>query len=347
MAQPAQVGFTGTIWEAVPPEQLAGELTTGPGVTPMAETGLAYAALAVGLGEAGAEFRAILSAVGEAWGSESSEEGIAQLAQLADWFDDITTAARHNAAAAAQQAASYELAQLTMPDVGEVIDAIRTAEQMVAGSLLGAPLAGLFDAAEYQVDALRTHAAQVMRSYEAGSEPLAVAWEQEQAPAVSAGAALLAEQAPAPSVGDALGPAPDAHVVAPPVLTSLPAPDLSALTVAPTPTVMVGSESLVLSPVLSPAVPVVAGSPGPPVVAAAASPVAAPPPPLVAPTAAPVPLSAQPGPRAVAAAAADLDGRIGVDAGFPTAPAVLGGGAVAQSRSAPAPSVESTGSDPR
>lgn len=346
MAQPAQVGFTGTIWEAVPPEQLAGELTTGPGVTPMAEAGLAYAALEIGLGEAGAEFRAILSVVGEAWGSESSEEGIAQLAQLADWFDDITTAAGHNAAAAARQAASYELAQLTMPHVGEVVDAIRTAEQMVAGSLLGAPLTGLFDAAENKVDVLRTHAAQVMRSYEAGSEPLAVAWEQEPAPPVSAGAALLAEQAPAPSVGDALGPA-DAHAVAPPIPTSPPAPDLSALTVAPTPTVMVGSESLVLAPALSPAVPVVAGSPGPPVVTAAASPAAAPPPPLVAPAAAPVTLPAQSGQRAVAAAAADLDGRIGVDAGFPTAPAVLGGGAVAQTRSAPAPSVESTGSDPR
>ncbi|WP_328712586.1 PPE domain-containing protein [Nocardia salmonicida] len=325
-------GFTGTMWDAVPAEQLAGELTTGPGVAPMAEAGLAYAALALGLGEAGAEYRAILSVVGNAWGSDSSEEGIAQLAQLADWFDDITTAAQHNAATAAEQAASYEIAQLTMPHVGEVAAAVRMAEEMVSGTLLGAPLAGLFDTAEHQVDALRDHAAQVMRTYEAGSEQLSVAWEQDPAPAVSAGAALLAEQAPLPAVDAPTGPPPDAQAVSQPALQLPPAIDLSTLNIAPTPTAMVGGESLVLTPVLQPAAPIVAGTVGAPVVTTA-PPVTGPPPPMVAPTTnSSAPSSPQAGQRAVAAEAGDLGEQIVVDAGFATAPSVLGGGAQTRTR---------------
>lgn len=105
----------------------------------MVEAGLAYAALAAGLGGAAAEYRAILSMVGDAWGSHSNEDGLAQLGRLADWLDEITTAAQRNAATAAQQAVSYEIAQIAMPHVAEVTQAVQTAEEMIRGSLLGAP----------------------------------------------------------------------------------------------------------------------------------------------------------------------------------------------------------------
>jgi PPE-repeat protein len=327
MVELPHAGFTGTMWDAVPAEQLARELTTGPGVVPMAEAGLAYTALALGLAEAGAEYRAILAVVGNAWGSDSSAEGIAQLAQLADWFDDLTTAAQHNAATAAEQAAAYEIAQLTMPHVDEVAAAVRMAEEMVSGTLLGAPLAGLFDTAEHQVDALRDHAAQVMRTYEAGSEKLSAAWEQETAPVVSAGAALLAEQAPKPVGGGSSGPPPDAQAVSSPVLSGSPVVDLSASTVAPTPTLMVGGESLLITPIPQPVSPVPAATAGAPVVATASQ---VPPPSMLAPpTNSPVPVSPQAGQRAVAAEAGTLGEQIVVQAGFATAPPVLGG--VAQS----------------
>ncbi|MBF6302416.1 PPE domain-containing protein [Nocardia amamiensis] len=332
MVELPHAGFTGTMWDAVPAEQLARELMTGPGVVPMAEAGLAYAALALGLGEAGAEYRAILAIVGNAWGSDSSAEGIAQLAQLADWFDDITTAAQHNAATAAEQAAAYEIAQLTMPHVDEVAAAVRMAEEMVSGTLLGAPLAGLFDTADHQVDALRDHAAQVMRTYEAGSDKLSAAWEQEAAPAVSAGAALLAEQKQTskPVVDGSSGPPPDSQAVSPPALQFSSVVDLSALTVAPTPTLMVGGESLVFTPIPQPVAPIVAATAGAPVVATAAQ---VPPPSMLAPpTNSPVPVSPQAGQRAVAAEAGALGEQIVVQAGFATAPPVLGG--VAQSRTA-------------
>lgn len=330
MVELPHAGFTGTMWDAVPAEQLARELTTGPGVVPMAEAGLAYAALALHLGEAGAEYRAILAIVGNAWGSDSSAEGIARLAQLADWFDDLTTAAEHNAATAAEQAAAYEIAQLTMPHVDEVAAAVRMAEETVSGTLLGAPLAGLFDTAEHQVDALRDHAAQVMRTYEAGSAKLSAAWEQETAPIVSAGAALLAEQAPKPVGDGSSGPPPDAQAVSSPALRGSPVVDLSALTLAPTPTLTVGGESLVITPIPQPVSPIVAATAGAPVVTTASQ--VSPPSMLAPPTNPPGPVSPQAGQRAVAAEAGALGEQIVVQAGLATAPPVLGG--VAQSRTA-------------
>ncbi|MFE9789615.1 PPE domain-containing protein [Nocardia salmonicida] len=333
MVEHPHAGFTGTTWDAVPAEQLAQELTTGPGIAPMAEAGLAYGALAVGLGEAGAEFRAILSVVGNAWGSDSSEEGLAQLAQLADWFDAISTSAQQLAATAAEQAASYEIAQLTMPHVGEVSAAVRMAEQVLSGTMLGAPLAGLFDTAEHQVDALREHAVQVMRAYEAGSERLAVAWEQDRAPAVSAGAALLAEQIPKPPADASPGQPFDARAVVAPAPQPTSVLDLSTLNLAPTPTVMVGSESLVLAPALQPVAPMAATSPGGSLVTAA-PPVAAPPQPVATPNAgSPAAASVQAAQRAAAAEAGDLGERIVVDAGFAIAPTVLGGVMPARARS--------------
>ncbi|MFF3228105.1 PPE domain-containing protein [Nocardia suismassiliense] len=323
MVEPPLAGFTGTNWAAVPAEQLAHELTTGPGAAPMGDAGLAYAEFAAGLGEVGTEFRAILSVVGGAWGSDSSEDGLAQLAGLSTWFDAITAAATDNAATATQQAASYELAKLAMPPVGELNAAVRSAEDMLHGSLLGAPLAGLFDLAERQVDALREQAAQVMRTYEAAGEKLAVPWTQELAPAVSAGANLLAEKArgqgntPAAPEPPAATPVP-AEVVHAPAVTI----DLSTLDLAPPPpTVPVGSESLMLTPL---------PQPGPALTSAPSSgsmPLgpAAVPPPIAPPT---TTQSASPAQQAAARAgvadAGDISEQIVVDAGFTTAPAVLG-----------------------
>ncbi|WP_067844533.1 PPE domain-containing protein [Nocardia lijiangensis] len=332
MVEPPQAGFTGTNWEAVPAEQLAHELTTGPGGAPMADAGAAYAEFAAGLGAAGVEFRAILSIVGGAWGSDSSEDGLAQLAGLSTWFDAITAAATDNAAVAAQQAASYELARLGMPPVGELSAAVRSAEDLLCGSLLGAPLAGLLDLAERQVDSLREQAAQVMRTYEAAGERLAVPWVQQPAPAVSAGANLLAEQkrsraAPEPP---AAVPVP-AEVVQAPAVTV----DLSALDLTPPPTVPVGAESLVLSPLPQPGS-IIAPLPAPaamPVTTAHTAPSA---PPVVPP---PAPQATSPAPqagaRAGAADASDIGERIVVDAGFATAPAVLGGSATVQGSAIP------------
>jgi hypothetical protein len=333
MVEPQHPGFTGAVWDAVPPEQLAHELTTGPGAAPVAETGLAYSGLSAGLGGAAAEFRSILSVIGDAWGSKSSEDGIAQMRGLADWFDEIATAARQNAETAAHQATSCEIAQVAMPHVAEVTQAVRTAQAMLHGSVLGAPLAGLLDTAEQQLDDMREQAAQVMRTYEAASEKMAHVWQQQHAPDVSDGANLLTEQSPGRSDGQPQGPPANAASVEQPAL-QLPMPqvDLSSLNV--TPTVPVGVDSMLMPPVtpaMTTMTPMTAIAQ--PMTAVQPMTAAGPPPPMASPApmtaTAPTTTAAtntEP-PTARAADAGGLGDQIAIDAGFATTPAVLGRGA--------------------
>ncbi|MBU3065198.1 PPE domain-containing protein [Nocardia sp. NEAU-G5] len=321
MVEPPQPGFTGTVWEAVPPEQLVQQLTTGPGAAPTAEAGLAYAGLATGLAAAATEYRAILSVLGDAWSSSGSADGLNQLAALSEWLDRMTASTQSNAAIAARQAAAYEIARTALPQLVAVTQAVQAAEDLVRGSLLGAPLAGLLDDAEQKLDAVRRQAARVMQVYESASERLARPWPQDRAPEVSVGAELVAEQAkrtpttPQPSGGTVgpeqlQGPTPDflQHI------------DLSA--VQPAPTVPVGTESLIM-----PGLPLPDAAttlPGP----ATLQPVAQLVPPATVPAAvAPAaPPSAEPAPlpRGVSADARDVSETIVVNAGFATAPAVLG-----------------------
>ncbi|MGY1982899.1 PPE domain-containing protein [Nocardia gipuzkoensis] len=324
MTEPPQAGFTGTIWEALPAERLAHELTTGPGGAPMSGAAIAYAELAAALASANTEFRVLLALVANAWGSESSADGLAQLAGLSDWFDEITAAATDNASVAARQAASYELAKLAMPPVAEVTAAVRVAESMLAPGPLGPPLAGLFDLAEHQLDGLRAQAARVMRTYEAEGTEAATPWSLGPAPAVSAGANLLAEQA---KTRQQLGQpaAPTAHVptevVAPPALSV----DVSAQAylAPPPPTIPVTGESLLLTALPQPGV---LGAPAPSTTTVTTTQVPSTVPPIV-PTA-PAPVAAQPTARAAAADDGDLDpATIPVEAGFATAPPVLGANA--------------------
>ncbi|MQY24970.1 PPE domain-containing protein [Nocardia aurantia] len=334
MVEPPQTGFTGTVWDAVPPEQLARELTTGPGGIPTVEAGLAYAALAVGLGEAATEYRAILSVMGDAWGSSSSEDGLNQLAVLSDWLDKIAAAARSNAAIAARQAAAYEVARNTLPHIVEITEAVRAAEDLVRGSLLGPPLAGLLDAAEEQLDAVRQQAVRVMQAYEEASEHLARPWQQEPAPEVSDGAAFLAEQPGGDGGGDGAGSggsAPTDGVAGPeqlqrqPAIPDLPHIDLSALQPsAPVPTVPVGSEALAMRPLAVPGALPTAPAAATPQVAVQPQPMTAPPP-VMAPAAAVAPPADTSVVRADSAEADDSGETILVNAGFATAPAVLGG----------------------
>ncbi len=333
--EPPQTGFTGTVWDAVPPEQLARELTTGPGGIPTVEAGLAYAALAIGLGEAATEYRAILAVMGDAWGSSSSEDGLNQLAALSDWMDKITSAAQSNAAIAARQAAAYEVARNTLPHIVEITEAVRAAEDLVRGSLLGAPLAGLLDAAEEQLDAVRQQAVRVMQAYEEASEHLARPWQQEVAPEVSDGAAFLAEQpggggggGDGPAAGN---PAPTDGVAGPeqlqraPTLSDLPHIDLSALQApAPVPTVPVGSEALMMHPLAAPGAAGTTPAAATPQVAVQAQPMTAAPP-VMAPATAVAPPADTSVLRADSADADDPGETIVVNAGFATAPAVLGG----------------------
>ncbi|WP_157121014.1 PPE domain-containing protein [Nocardia miyunensis] len=335
MLEPPRPGFTGTVWEAVPPEQLVREVTTGSGATPMTEAGLAYSGLAAGLTEAATEFRAVLSVLGDAWTSSSSADGLNQLAALAEWLDGIAAAAQSNAAIAGRQAAAYQLARNTVPQLAQVDQTIHAAQDLLHGLLPGALLAGLLDTAEHRLDDVQQQAARAMRSYETASEQLAHPWQHNRAPEVSAGANLLAEQSN--SSAKSAQPAEQTAAAPPPLehaMSDLVQPDLSALQSIPsTPMVPVGGEALAMTPALPMAGTAPAATATTPVQAVQSHPVTSTP--LVSPPATPgAPATHTPTPRAGASDAEDPAEKITLSAGFATAPAVLGGSGSAATRGA-------------
>jgi len=323
MLEPPKPGFTGTVWEAIPPEQLVQEVSTGPGAAPMGEAALAYSGLAAELGEAATEYRAVLSVLGDAWASSSSTDGLNQLAALAGWLDRTAGSAHDNATLAGRQATAYQIARTTVPHLVEVAQAARAAEDLVRSSPVGALLAGMLDTAEHQLDDIRQQAARAMRSYETASERLVHPWQLDHAPEVSAAANLLAEQ----SKGTPATSRPSGTAASTPQLqhavTDLPQLDLSVPQPIPTaPTVPVGTEALAMPapplPGTSPAAPISALTQAVQPQAITATPLAPPAPAVAAPA---------PEPRAGTSDVGGTTETIVFNAGFATAPAVLGANA--------------------
>lgn len=196
MIEPPHPGFTGVVWEALEPDRMARELTTGPGALPLAEAGAAWAKLAAGLGGAVVEYEQIVATLRGAWQSSTSRDVLDRITSLRDWLTESATAAGDNALKAEKQAAAYELARLTMPNTMDIaaIQEIQRLLQLI-GSMLGAPIHAVAAQTDTDSDAAKAAASRVMRSYEASTEPLALPWEHREPPVLAAPAALEAEQA--------------------------------------------------------------------------------------------------------------------------------------------------------
>lgn len=258
MLEPTKPGFTETVWEARPPEQLARDLVTGAGAIPAAEAGLAWARLSAGFASAAIEYERILSLLDSAWESTGGRDVVDQVRALRDWLASSAAAAAGNAVQAESHAAAYELARLAMPDAGEVEaihDLQKTLEQV--GAALGAPNLATIARVDGEADAAKAVASRVMRTYEAATETLATPWEHQAPPVVTTGEGLTGAPqtqpvSPTPSMGipGGIGPI---HIA--PVKTDyrgrstiqVSATPTPQVTVAPTTTVQSGS-SVPMSP---------------------------------------------------------------------------------------------------
>ncbi|MBU3064920.1 PPE domain-containing protein [Nocardia sp. NEAU-G5] len=187
-------GFTGRVWEATPADKLARDLVTGPGALPMVDAGIAFGELSTVLTEAASEYQAILGELADAWRSAGNEAGVQRLAELRNWMAEAAEAAAVNAASAEAQAVAYTTALAAMP--GEAEQAVCQAVKDVAAPQfpLGGSLLGTVASRESEAHAMRSVAAQVMRSYEAATTPVAQPWTPPAAPVVTSDAALLAER---------------------------------------------------------------------------------------------------------------------------------------------------------
>ncbi|WP_040804533.1 PPE domain-containing protein [Nocardia concava] len=186
MLEPTKPGFTETVWESKPPEELARDLVTGAGAVPAAEAGLAWARLSTGFAAAALEYERILVILDSAWESKHSGPFIERIKALRDWLGASAAAAAGNATQAESHAAAYELAKLTMPDVDEV-EKLKDMQQLMGqlGLAFGAPLLAGLTKVDTDADAAKAAAARVMRTYEAATESLAKPWEHEAPPQVT------------------------------------------------------------------------------------------------------------------------------------------------------------------
>ncbi|MFQ6324607.1 PPE domain-containing protein [Nocardia sp. CWNU-33] len=208
MVEPPVIGFTGVVWPARRTEQLARDLTTGPGATPMADASTAWAQLATSFGAAVVEYDQIVAAIRESWRSSESDVVLERVTKLRDWLIDAAAAAGQNATRTAGQAIAYEVARLAMPHVAEIA-ALEAAKKGIeqAGAALGAPLVAAAAQIDGEQDLAKANAARVMQSYESATTPLATPWPQTHPPVIATSVALEAEQSAASAATPAANPA--------------------------------------------------------------------------------------------------------------------------------------------
>ncbi|MGW5450569.1 PPE domain-containing protein [Nocardia sp. NPDC003979] len=199
MIEPPQPGFTGVVWSARPPEQLARDLTTGAGSVPMAEAIGAWTQLAASFGAAVLEYEKVLADLRGAWQSGRSDEVVQRVTALREWLLETSTAAAANAAKFQAQVAAYEVARLAMPDTADIeaIQQVQRTLESVSG-MLGAPIKAVAADTDAEHDVAKAVASRVMENYEKATEPLASAWQHQDPPPIAPATALAAERAAVP-----------------------------------------------------------------------------------------------------------------------------------------------------
>lgn len=189
------MGFTNVVWESRSTEQLARDLTTGPGPSSMGEAGAAWVRVANAYAAASEDYRKILDALRGAWSSDGSDAVIARLEALSDWLSCTAVDAATNGQHAEEAAVANTVAVLAMPSVAEAIENKARHDMMASLSAYnGAVLTGTFAEFDENATADQADAAQVMVQYEDAVTPLAEPWEAPLPPEVVSGDALKAEK---------------------------------------------------------------------------------------------------------------------------------------------------------
>ncbi|MBA0047881.1 PPE domain-containing protein [Mycobacteroides sp. LB1] len=188
------MGFTDVVWDSRSTEQLARDLTDGPGPTSIGEAGAAWVRIANALATASADYKKILDTLRTAWMSDGSSAVIGRIESLGEWLEATALNAAANGQRAEEAAVANTVAVLAMPSVTEAVENKARHDMMASlEAYNGAVLTGTFAEFDEQATADQANAAQVMAQYEEAVTPLATPWEEPPPPEVVSGAALKAE----------------------------------------------------------------------------------------------------------------------------------------------------------
>ncbi|WP_301122774.1 PPE domain-containing protein [Mycolicibacterium fortuitum] len=223
------MGFTDVAWESRSTEQLARDLTEGPGPASVGGAGAAWIRVANELASVSVDFDKLVARLQTVWDSEASSTAAHRLEEFGKWLQAISLSAAGNGQRAEEAAVANTVAVLAMPSVSEAVES-RTAQDMMASlaAYNGAVLTGTFAEFDAAATADQANAAAVMQQYEEATAPLAQPWDQPPPPQVSKGNALAAERGGEGASG-AAGPASgSASAVPPPPLAPMFAPGIKS-----------------------------------------------------------------------------------------------------------------------
>lgn len=212
------MGFTNVAWESRDAEQLARDLTTGPGPTSVGQAGAAWMRVADEWASISEEYDKVVEQVRSSFASRGADAVVRKLDQFGQWLRSASLSAAENGQRAEQAAVGYSAAVLAMPSVSEAIEA-RTVHDVMASlaAYNGAVLNGQFAEFDQAVAAHQANASAVMYKYEEACSGLAAPWQQPLLPLASRGGAVKAERhAKADNEGAGV---PGSAAVPPPPLT--------------------------------------------------------------------------------------------------------------------------------
>jgi PPE family len=199
------MGFTNVAWESRSAEQLARNLTDGPGPMSVGQAGAAWVRLAEEWASISAEYDKIVEKIKSSFSSQGAEAAARKLEEFGRWLQSVSLSAASNGERAEEAAVAYGVAVLAMPSVSAAIEA-RTAHDVMASlaAYNGAILNGQFAEFDQAVSAHQANASAVMYQYEEACSAIAAPWEEPLPPQICGGAALKAER-DAKAAGEAKG----------------------------------------------------------------------------------------------------------------------------------------------
>lgn len=189
------MGFTNVAWESRSTEQLARDLTEGPGPTPAGQAGAGWVRVANELAAVSEDYRKLADQLRVAFEGGSADAVVRRIQDFGNWLQAMSLSAAGNGQRAEEAAVAHSVAILAMPTVTEVVEAQTTRDVMASlAAYNGAILNGRFAEFDAAADADQSNAAAVMQTYEDACSGLATPWDQPPPPDVATGSARAAEQ---------------------------------------------------------------------------------------------------------------------------------------------------------
>jgi hypothetical protein len=189
------MGFTNVVWESRSTEQLARDLTDGPGPASVGEAGPAWIRVANEFARISTDYDKIVERFKTSWDSEPSATVAGKLQDFGKWLQAASLDAAANGRRIEEAAVANTVAILSMPSVSEAVEA-RASQEMMASltAYNGAIVDGTFAELEEAATAQQADAAAVMSRYEDAVADMAEPWEQPLPPQVTKGDALKDEK---------------------------------------------------------------------------------------------------------------------------------------------------------